>query len=332
MANILAERRAASADRLRAFQEKLSKATEICEGKACVYVTGSFGRGDASEYSDLDLFIVGRTRVDASGEEVRELSNLEKIRLKAELIDVSRDLDFEDFSGDGEYLEHYTINDLVKTTGKPEDDANNTFTARLLLLLESRPLVGNDVYREAIDAAIQQYWRDYKSHEKEFVPAFLANDILRLWRTFCVNYEARTSDIPEEKKNKRRLKNYKLKYSRMLTCYSALIYLLALHNRTRTAKPEDIREMVAESPTRRLESLLDYGDLSAAHSVIQELLQMYGHFLSNTNANEATLLQRFSDKATRTLYSDQARAFGDTVFTLIGIIGQERPLHRLLVV
>ena len=253
MASILADRRSRSAKRVKEFQAELTKAGKICEGKACVYVTGSFGRGDAGDHSDLDVFIAGRSHTDESGKEVRDLLNLEEIRLKAELIDATRKLNFPEFSGDGEYLVHHTIDHLVKTTGKPEDDANNTFTARLLLLLESRPLVGDDVYHEAIDSAISQYWRDYEGHESKFVPAFLANDILRLWRTFCVNYEARTSDVPEAKKNKRRLKNYKLKYSRMLTCYSALVYLLALHNSAGTVTPDDVRGMVAKSPTERLE-------------------------------------------------------------------------------
>lgn len=248
------------------------------------------------------------------------------------MIDATRSLGFPEFSGDGEYLIHYTIDELVKTTGKPEDDANNTFTARLLLLLESSPLVGEDVYRQAIDAAILQYWRDYEGHEKEFVPAFLANDILRLWRTFCVNYEARTSDVPAEKKNKRRLKNYKLKYSRMLTCYSALIYLLALHNRAGTVSPDDIREMVALSPTQRLGWLLEPENPGDAQSVVQKLLDMYAAFLSNTDAPETTLLERINDKTKRGQYFEQATAFGDAVFELIEFVGQKSRLHRLLVV
>ena len=118
------------------------------------------------------------------------------------------------------------------------------------------------------------------------MPAFLANDILRLWRTFCVNYEARTSDVPPEKKNKRRLKNYKLKYSRMLTCYSALVYLLALHNAAGTVSPEDVRGMVARSPTERLEWLLTLEYLKDAHGVVGELLDKYSEFLGNTNETD----------------------------------------------
>jgi hypothetical protein len=75
-------------------------------------------------------------------------------------------------------------------------------------------------YKHVIEEVIAAYWRDYDDHKNEFVPAFLANDILRLWRTFCVNYEARTSTDPPHQRAKRRLKNYKLKHSRLLTSYS----------------------------------------------------------------------------------------------------------------
>jgi predicted nucleotidyltransferase len=332
MTNILADRRAASATRLQEFKNALQEAHAICDGKSCVYVTGSFGRGDASAHSDLDLFIVGKSTEDECGVESRNLPYLDEIRLKAELIEATRILRFPPFSGDGEYLNHYTIRELVKTTGKPEDDANNTFTARLLLLLESRPLVGDGVYSQAIDAAIEQYWRDYRDHEDKFVPAFLANDILRLWRTFCVDYEARTWDVPAEKKNKRRLKNYKLKYSRMLTCYSALIYLLVLHNQFGTVSPEDVRQMVAKSPTERLEFLLHADGMKKTHPVVTELLDMYSAFLENTDADERTMLNRISDKETRLQYLNAAALFGDSVFELIKIVGEEKRFHRLLVV
>lgn len=138
---------------------------------------------------------------------------------------------------------------MVKTLGHPNDDASNTFTARLLLLLESKPLFGTDVYWEAIEQVIAAYWGDFTDHKNEFVPAFLANDVLRIWRTFCVNYEARTAREPEEKRAKRKLKNYKLKHSRLLTCYSALAYLLAVFQEKKTVTPADARTMVGLTPT-----------------------------------------------------------------------------------
>ena len=85
------------------------------------------------------------------------------------------------------------------------------------------------------------------------MPTFLTNDILRLWRTFCVNYEARTERVPELEKAKGKLKNYKLKHSRLLTCYSAILYLIAIHYQNGSVHPSDAREMTELTPTQRLE-------------------------------------------------------------------------------
>ncbi len=142
-------------------------------------MTGSFSRGEASRYSDLDLFIIGET---ADGK--RALGGLDEILIKSDLVRATRKLGIPDFSGEGEYLTHYTVEEIVDTLGKPEDDVNNTFTARLLLLLESRPLIGDEAYREIIRQVVQAYCKDYQDHAMEFVPGFLANDILRMWRTF----------------------------------------------------------------------------------------------------------------------------------------------------
>ena len=197
MADLIKKRRQSADSRLSELQDRLESAESQLLDRACVYVTGSFGRREASGHSDLDLFIAGRTRHDE-----RALPPLDEILVKADLIKVTRDMGFQDFSGDGEYLVHYSVDKLIHSLGTPEDDAANTFTARLLLLLESRPLLGADVYSDVLSAVVSAYWRDYDDHKNEFLPAFLVNDILRLWRTFCVNYEARTQTEPAPKKAK----------------------------------------------------------------------------------------------------------------------------------
>jgi hypothetical protein len=161
---------------------------------------------------------------------------LTKSASRQTLIEATRALGIPEFSGDGRYLMHYSVQDFTKTLGTPEDDVTNTFTARLLLLLESRPLLESAVYRDVTEEVIVAYWRDYADHKTDFMPAFLANDILRLWRTFCVNYEARTARVPDREKAKGKLKNYKLKHSRLLTCYSALLYLLTVYSKQQTVR------------------------------------------------------------------------------------------------
>jgi len=271
-------------------------------------------------YSDQD--VKGRS----------QLSSLDAICIKADLIQTARDLKFPEFSDDGLYLEHHSVSDFTSTLGTPKDDVTNTFTARLLLLLESRPLLGTTVYREIVEEVIAAYWRDYEDRRDNFMPAFLANDILRLWRTFCVNYEARTAKIPDEKKAKRKLKNYKLKHSRLLTCYSALLYLLDVFNQERTVSPADIVAMIEMTPIMRLVWLLDRPHLADAQGAISELLAQYEQFLMVTNASSEELIAAFLDRDRSRAYMGAAYRFGDLMFDLLQKIGKESRFHRLLVV
>lgn len=325
MSSVLSERRAYVSERLAALRAQLASAEALVRDNACVYLTGSVARGEATKHSDLDLFIVGQTK----GDDERKLSRLDEILLKAELIQATRACGFPAFSGDGEWLEHYTVSQLVRTLGRAEDDVTNTFTARLLLLLESTPLLGNDVYRQAIDDVIVTYWRDFERHAEEFVPAFLANDILRLWRTFCVNYEARTRLDPPEQRAKRKLKNYKLKHSRLLTCFSALAYLLFVSKLEKTVTPAHARHMTQLSPTERLQWV---GQRSGHADEVRSVLEGYERFLDKTDAPEHELVAQFLDPEQARGFSGHSNELGDAMSKLLAAVGQGTRLYRLLVV
>ncbi|MGC1581988.1 MAG: hypothetical protein WA766_10910 [Candidatus Acidiferrales bacterium] len=330
----LADRRASTVIRIADIHGRLKAAEALAQGKACVFATGSFGRREAGAHSDLDLFIVGKSdgTPGSDGKEGSLLNRLDEICIKADLIEVIRKLKIPDFSGDGRYLTHHSVHEFTKTLGTPEDDVTNTFTARLLLLLESCPLLESTVYREVTEEVIAAYWRDYQDHKMNFMPAFLANDILRLWRTFCVNYEARTERVPDEEKAKGKLKNYKLKHSRLLTCYSGLLYLLAVYVAQQTVSPSDAMTMISLTPTERLEWLLNRTELAQAHVAIRRLLDQYERFLETTTVDEKDLVSRFMDKAKSQTYMNAAHKFGDLVFEVLNSIGSGNQFHRLLVV
>lgn len=61
MGDYLAKRRSDTTERLTKLRAELGEAEKTARDRACVYVTGSFGRVEAGANSDLDLFIVGRT-------------------------------------------------------------------------------------------------------------------------------------------------------------------------------------------------------------------------------------------------------------------------------
>jgi predicted nucleotidyltransferase len=326
MESVLEKRRRETDERLEALKKNLADTEKLLDKKACIYVTGSVGRGESSSHSDLDVFIVGLEK-----DERRLLSRLDEIIVKAQLIGASRDLKFPDFSGDGKYLEHYKVSQLCNEIGTSQDDAGNTFTSRLLLLLESRPLVGGDVYKDAITEVIAAYWRDYATHSSAFLPAFLTNDILRLWRTFCVNYEARTEKEPEGEMAKRKLLNYKLKHSRLLTCYSGLLYLAAVFVRSGTVRPEDAVAMTKLSPTQRLAWLAKESG-GAVTTQATGLVELYENFLNETDHPKYELIETFKNTDAARKYMAKARVFGDRMFDLLQAVANGSPFFRFLVV
>jgi predicted nucleotidyltransferase len=85
MSEILEARRKDNQKRLERLRQDLLSAEEMAGDSACVYLTGSFARGEASGHRDLDLFIVGR---GARGQ--RKLPRLDEICIKADLIETTR--------------------------------------------------------------------------------------------------------------------------------------------------------------------------------------------------------------------------------------------------
>ncbi len=329
MTEIIESRRTSSNARLLALQADLGEAEKLADGVACIYVTGSFGRAEAGDYSDVDAFIVGKT-VGEGGNKKSALSERDEDLLKKVLIKACGDHNFPEFDRGGDFLNQHTVDHLIETLGQPEDDVENTFTARLLLLLESRPLVGEAVYHEIVDKVVNAYWRDYEKHTDNFMPMYLANDILRMWRTFCINYEARTESEPEAKLAKRKVKNYKLKHSRLLTCYSAIAYLLAVHNDSGTVSPVNALKMIGLTPTERLERIGELAPESRQH--VDSILKRYTDFLNETNISPEELKGKFAQSETEKPFKKVEGELGKSMYELLNKIGKGTDFFRLLVV
>ncbi|MGA3262767.1 MAG: nucleotidyltransferase domain-containing protein [Terracidiphilus sp.] len=333
MGKVIEERRKFSDDRFEQLRKSLTQATEICADKACVYATGSFGRREASEHSDVDLFIVSLSDYDEEKKIDRSrLSHLKEILLVADLIRTSEKLGFPQFSGDGKFLQQHTATSLIRATGNPNDDAENTFTARLLLLLESKPLIGNDVYSKIIDDVIAKYWEEFKGNSDCFMPAYLANDILRYWRTLCLNYEANILENEPNRASKRRRDNYKLKHSRMLTCYSALLFLLCVYAENHTVSPPDVQTMVYLTPTQRVEWVAQHSHKEGISAIIQDILKQYERFLDITKVSKENLIQLFADENEAKRLKIERSRFGDLVYETLCLIGKGNEFYRRLVV
>jgi hypothetical protein len=123
------------------------------------------------------------------------------------------------------------------------------------------PLHNADLYDDLMERIVGFYYRDFEDHAEDYAPTFLQNDILRFWRTLTLNYEHHrlklcylAGDELERKKADSALKNYKLKVSRLATCFSMVANLAAEEVPVR---PETVLDLCRLTPAERFSRLRD---------------------------------------------------------------------------
>lgn len=238
---ILEERKNFSETKLNKIKEEINldaifPLDDNRKNNLCIYTTGSLARHEATEQSDLDVFVIGDDDEYCYGK-------LDEIQIFSTLIGINESLGFPPFSNDGEFLKIFNYREVEKIIGSPSDDHHNWFTARMLLVLESKCIYNQEKYNEIIEKIIGVYLRDERHND--FKLYFLLNDILRFWRTLCLNYES--SRMNQKKWEK---KNISLKFSRRLTVFATIIYILAFNINSK----DKLVEMVKKTPWERLEN------------------------------------------------------------------------------
>jgi predicted nucleotidyltransferase len=304
-----------SLQRLGELSSRLQDAERlIADHPLSIYVTGSYARLEAWRESDIDVFFLHERSADES-----PFPYVSFIELSAQLIAATRAMNFPEFTDDGRYLEVHYVGQMERVLGSPEDDSLNAFTARMLLLLESRPLLGESIYHSLLERIIGFYFRDYADNADSFIPIFLQNDILRFWRTLTLNYEHHRlkllpliGDELVAKKAASALKNYKLKISRQATCFSMVAHLSSA---SVPVTPSTVLGLCLQTPSQRLACLRDFS--SRAKELIAELDELYSAFLALVQQPNDACLEQFKDPEQRRAALQDANRYGDIINRLL---------------
>lgn len=326
---LLSDRRRESEARLIVLRADLEKSIGAVEKKfdepeLCIYATGSLARLEANSHSDLDAFFLlsGNASENPIGK-IRETKILNAV------IFASEENGFPDFSNDGEYLRFLHIDDVIRHIGGREDDYHNAFTARMLLILESKFLYNNQVYIKFRNKIINAYFKDFHDHSKAFQPIFLLNDILRFWRTMCLNYEnARKwrGETPE-KSAKGHLANLKLRFSRLSICFSFIDYLLS---RGPSLAPHDVIATAELTPVERFAQLqLAYPNLGRE---FEQLLDEYDWFLGKVGFTKDNVLSWISREDVRFDAFDHSRKFAELMEKIVREVADSKGYLRYLII
>jgi hypothetical protein len=318
--------------------------TEVLGNHTCLYAVGSVGRREMSRHSDLDLFLVRLGTKPAN--------RIDAVLLQSAIIRTQRELKLPEPSRDAEFLKIHSATALIERLGQPEDDVENTFTTRMLMLLESVPLLNEPVYDQVIRDTLARYWTDSERHEHDYIPFCLTNDIVRYWRSVLLNYENTTASkrreleqqrkdeaLPSERYNTakgllvgdRWLRSYKLKFARALTCYGTIAWFLAHERKHESVTQDMVFELTKLAPLDRLRAAANL-EPQAAGPLFLELENAYIKFLDETAFDKQSLRERFCDSTFTGERLAAAEAFGNGLFKLITEIGRECRLYRYLVI
>jgi len=222
----LSHARVLTEQRLADLRERLANVD--CDADASVTLFGSWGRRELTTLSDYDWAIL----VDG-GERAAVKPALERVE-NAVGASAGRP-GSQGVFGTAVFCDH-----LVERIGLDADD-NSNLTRRMLLLLESVAVANEGAHASCRERVLRGYLDDTVKDYRP--PRFFLNDLIRYWRTICVDFVGKER---EGSGQKWALRNLKLGASRKVLFAGGLLPTLLCH-RFRTV---DMAAFLAEALER----------------------------------------------------------------------------------
>ncbi|MCK0753542.1 nucleotidyltransferase domain-containing protein [Chromohalobacter japonicus] len=252
-------------NKLSAIREKLDQ--NLSQSNYADYITviatGSYGRGEASPESDLDLYIIFSKDESADEAIKNELEAIEKA--VAEEVPNS--------AGDSGTFGSKTVisfSEMQQNIGG-QYDTNESLTRRMLFLLEGTWLFGEDRFYEHQKKLLSKYIKSSDPDGK--ISKFLLNDIIRYYRTVATDFEFKTS----ERNKEWGLRSIKLRFSRKLLYFGGIIVVAETSSMRHEEKLQSAAELFSLPILERIKKISvdndDKGNVEDIFSIYERFIE-----------------------------------------------------------
>ena len=273
-------------------------------------VNGSIARREATSGSDVDLFFLSLNGKPALLEPLQ-------LQFRNKLIELGLKLP----ATDGVFeTPHSTANTLHTIGG--DDDRNEIITRRMLILLEGEWIYNESAFSEFRKELIGRYINGVTEDSK--ICLFLLNDIIRYWRTICVDFEHKTEDGLKP----RAIRIIKLRFSRMLLYFAGVLAVAETHGKNYQKKKAELERLLALPPIERIQDVLE--------KTFDPVRALYFEFLVSLDTADIRKELELPGKTGEDTkefkdLSEKAREFKDKLTTLlIDHYGMDHPVVKAL--
>lgn len=283
--------------------------------------TGSYGRMEASDESDMDFFIICDSEKDKHKilDISEEISSIIKKHVPKNTGSTGT------FGGSAVN----TIDEITSNIGG-ESDSNALLTRRMLFVLEGKYLFNDKKFNEYRTKLIKKYLEPTRGN---YLDRYLVNDIIRYYRTIATDFQFKV----DENDKAWGLRNIKLKFSRKILYYSGVVSVIHTYleytKGTESSKEEILTKLLNKSVSERIYYIITFrknkNDSELADNT-NRLFELYDLFLEtisdkeNRISLESVIKENRSDNEIYKTLNDKSNAFTKTVYELTCSISKER--------
>lgn len=229
-----------------------------------IVTVGSFARREASAQSDLDFFFITK---DKKYKPTREI---EKFKEQIHKRGMKMPAPAGAFNSEVE-----PCSKMVQNIGGLGDKTEK-LTRRLLFLLEGEWLYNEALFDDLLEQLICTYVKD--SITPHQLSRFLLNDLIRYYRTICVDFEYKTYEGGKSWGDR----NIKLVFSRKLLYFSGILVVAETVQHTCEFKRDILRRYLRLTPVERLKRICG--------TRCEKVLSMYDDFLEEMSQDKVRLM------------------------------------------